>query len=75
MSETPSLLDFSDADLKATLRRAMKLTAAMAVFGFGVLGFLFGWKPGVQFLAGRGGVGHRIVRVATADRVDEREAR
>ncbi len=52
MSETPSLLDFSDADLKATLRRAMKLTAAMAVFGFGVLDFLFGWKPGVQLLAG-----------------------
>jgi hypothetical protein len=52
MSETPSLLDFSDADLKATLRRALKLTAAMAVFGFGVLSFLFGWKPGVQLLAG-----------------------
>ena len=52
MSETPSLLDFSDADLKAMLRRAMKLTAAMAVFGFGVLDFLFGWKPGVQLLAG-----------------------
>ena len=52
MSETPSLLDFSDADLKATLRRAMKLTTAMAVFGFGVLNFLFGWKPGVQLLAG-----------------------
>jgi hypothetical protein len=52
MSETPALLDFSDADLKATLRRALKLTAAMAVFGFGVLSFLFGWKPGVQLLAG-----------------------
>jgi hypothetical protein len=52
MSETPALLDFSDADLKATLRRALKLTASMAVFGFGVLDFLFGWKPGVQFLAG-----------------------
>jgi hypothetical protein len=52
MSETPSLLDFSDADLKAMLHRAMKLTAAMAVFGFGLLDFLFGWKPGVQLLAG-----------------------
>lgn len=52
MSETQSLLDFSDADLKATLLRALKLTAAMAVFGFGVLNFLFGWKPGIQFLAG-----------------------
>ena len=52
MSETPSLLDFSDADLKATLQRALKLTAAMAVFGFGVLSFLFGWKVGIQLLAG-----------------------
>jgi len=52
MSETQSLLDFSDADLKATLRRALKLTAAMAVFGFGALNFLWGWKTGVQLLAG-----------------------
>jgi hypothetical protein len=29
MSETPALLDFSDADLKATLRRALKLTASV----------------------------------------------
>ena len=52
MSETQSLFDFSDADLKATLQRALKMTAAMAVFGFGVLNFLFGWKVGVQLLAG-----------------------
>jgi len=52
MSEIPSLFDFSDADLKATLQRALKLTAAMAVFGFGVLSFLFGWKVGIQLLAG-----------------------
>jgi hypothetical protein len=52
MSETQSLLDFSDADLKATLRRALKLTALMAVFGFGVANFLWGWRVGVQLLAG-----------------------
>jgi hypothetical protein len=52
MNETQSLLDFSDAHLKALLRRALKITAAMAVFGFGVLNFLFGWKVGVQLLAG-----------------------
>jgi|SRR5579862_7963810 len=52
MSETRSLVDFSDAHLKALLRRALKLTAAMAVFGFGVLNFLFGWTVGVQLLAG-----------------------
>jgi hypothetical protein len=52
MSEALSLLDFSDADLKATLRRTLKLTAVMAIFGFGLLCFWFGWKPGVQLLAG-----------------------
>jgi hypothetical protein len=52
MTETQSLLDFSDAHLKALLHRALKMTAAMAVFGFGVLNFLFGWKVGVQLLAG-----------------------
>jgi len=52
MTETQSLLDFSDADLKATLRRALKLTVAMAVFGFGLLTFLSSWKAGVQLLAG-----------------------
>jgi hypothetical protein len=52
MSETHSVLDFTDADLKASLRRALKLTVAMAIFGFGLLTFLMGWKPGVQLLAG-----------------------
>jgi len=52
MNETNPLLNFSDADLKATLRRALKLTAAMAVFGFGLLNFLTGWQSGVLLLAG-----------------------
>ncbi|MBV8113170.1 MAG: hypothetical protein JO300_00390 [Silvibacterium sp.] len=52
MNGTNSLLNFSDADLKAALRRALRMTAAMAVFGFGVLNLLAGWKMGLQILAG-----------------------
>ena len=52
MTETQPLVNFSDADLKATLRRALKLTTAMTVFGFGLLSFWWGWKPGLQLLAG-----------------------
>ena len=52
MNEVNPLLNFSDADLKVALRRALKLTAAMAMIGFGVLNFLWGWKVGAQLLAG-----------------------
>jgi len=52
MTEASQLLNFSDADLKTALRRALHMTAAMAVFGFGVLNLLMGWKMGVQLLAG-----------------------
>jgi hypothetical protein len=52
MNETNPLLNFSDADLKATLRRALKLTTAMALLGFGLLNFLWGWQSGVLLLAG-----------------------
>ena len=52
MNEAGQLLNFSDADLKAALRRALRITAAMAVFGFGFVNLLFGWKMGVQILAG-----------------------
>jgi len=52
MTDAGAFLNFSDADLKAALRRALKLTAAMAVFGFGVLTLLTGWQLGVQLLAG-----------------------
>jgi hypothetical protein len=52
MNEANPLLNFSDADLKATLRRALRMMAAMAVFGFGVLNFLSGWRAGVLLLAG-----------------------
>jgi hypothetical protein len=52
MNEANSLLNFSDADLKTALRRALRMTAAMAIFGFGLLSLLLGWKMGVQLLAG-----------------------
>jgi hypothetical protein len=52
MNEANPLLNFSDADLKAALRSALRLTAAMALFGFGVLNLLMGWKLAAQFLAG-----------------------
>jgi hypothetical protein len=52
MNEANSLLNFSDADLKGALRRALRMTAAMAVFGFGALNLLAGWRMGLQFLAG-----------------------
>ena len=52
MNEANQLLNFSDADLKATLRRAMRLTAAMAIFGFGLLSLLTGWRTGVPLLVG-----------------------
>jgi TRAP-type C4-dicarboxylate transport system permease small subunit len=52
MNEANSLLNFSDADLKAALRRALRLTAAMAMFGFGLLFLLTGWTIAVQFVAG-----------------------
>jgi hypothetical protein len=52
MNEANSLLNFSDADLKTALRRALKMTAAMAVIGFGLLNLLMGWRAGVLLLAG-----------------------
>lgn len=52
MNEARQLLNFSDADLQSALRRAFQMTAAMALFGFGVLNLLAGWKMGVQILAG-----------------------
>ena len=52
MNEANQLLNFSDADLKAALRHALRMTVAMALFGFGVLNLLMGWKMAVQLLAG-----------------------
>ncbi|MBV8632138.1 MAG: hypothetical protein JOZ83_14500 [Silvibacterium sp.] len=52
MNDVSQLMNFSDADLKAALRRALRMTAAMALFGFGLLNLLTSWKMGVQLLAG-----------------------
>jgi len=52
MNEANSGLDFSDADLKAAMRRAFRMTAGLAVFACGVMSFLVGWKTGALFLAG-----------------------
>jgi ATP synthase I chain len=52
MSETNPFLTFTDADLKASMFRAIRTTAALAVFGFGIMTFVQGWKSGIGFLAG-----------------------
>jgi uncharacterized membrane protein YidH (DUF202 family) len=52
MNEANPTSHFSDADLKAAMHRAFRMTAAMAVFGFGLLNFLLGWRSGVLLLAG-----------------------
>jgi len=47
-----SLLNFTDADLRASMRRAMLFTAVCAVVGFVGLGFSLGWQTGALFVAG-----------------------
>ena len=53
MTETAhSTFDFSDADLKAALRRAFKVTAILGVVLAAVLTFIYGWQTGALVLAG-----------------------
>ena len=52
MSEANPSSHFSDADLKAAMHRAFRMTAVLAVFAFGVLTLLLGWKSGALFLSG-----------------------
>ena len=52
MNEANPTAHFSDADLKAAMRRAFRMTAALAVFAFGVLSLLVGWRTGALFLSG-----------------------
>lgn len=52
MSEANPSSHFSDADLRSAMRRAFRMTAALAVFAFGVLTLLLGWKSGALFLSG-----------------------
>lgn len=52
MGSIDSVLNFTDADLKASMRRAMRLTAVLAVAGFVVLTVAMGWQSGALLLAG-----------------------
>lgn len=52
MTSADSLLNYTDADLKASMRRAMLFTAVCAVAGFVVLAFTLGWRTGALFVAG-----------------------
>ena len=52
MIDSNPLLDYSDADLKASMRRAIRFTAILAVLGSVVLIFTLGWQTAALFLAG-----------------------
>jgi hypothetical protein len=52
MTETNSILNFTDADLKAAMRRAIRLTAILAVLGALALTFTAGWQTAALFVAG-----------------------
>jgi hypothetical protein len=52
MTETNSLLNFSDEDLQAALRRALRLSVILGLAICGVLTAVSGWRTGVIFLAG-----------------------
>ena len=52
MTQANSFSDFSDADLKASMRRAMRFTAIFAVIGFLALLFAAGWQTAALFVAG-----------------------
>ncbi len=52
MSEANPFLNYSDADLKASMRRAIRWTAILAVIGALGLLFTLGWQSSVLLLAG-----------------------
>jgi Na+/H+-translocating membrane pyrophosphatase len=52
MSQANSFLNYSDADLKASMHRAIRATAILAVVGFLALIFTLGWQTAVLFLTG-----------------------
>lgn len=52
MTETNSLLNFSDADLRTSMRRALQLVAALAVVGVVVFAVAAGWQTAALFAAG-----------------------
>lgn len=52
MTESNPFLNFTDADLKAALRRAMRTCVAMGVILSGILAFVISWRVGASCLAG-----------------------
>ena len=52
MTSADSVLNYTDADLRAAMRRAMLLTAALGVVGLVALGIGLGWRTGTLFAAG-----------------------
>jgi hypothetical protein len=52
MTEANSFLNFTDADLKTSMRRAVRLTAILAVLGALALTFVAGWQTAALFLSG-----------------------
>jgi hypothetical protein len=52
MTDVNPFLSFTDADLKASMRRAIRFTAILAVLGFVTLGFTTGWPTAALFVAG-----------------------
>ena len=52
MPQADSFWNYSDADLKASMRRAIRWTAILAVLGSIVLVFTLGWQTAALFLAG-----------------------
>lgn len=46
------IFDFTDADLKAALRRAFRATAIVGVILAVVLAFVYGWRTGALLLIG-----------------------
>lgn len=52
MASTDSVLNYTDADLRASMRRAMRLVLILGVLGLVGLSLGLGWQTGALFAAG-----------------------
>jgi hypothetical protein len=52
MTEANPFLNFTDAHLKASMRRAIRVTAILAALGAVALLFIAGWQTAALFVAG-----------------------
>jgi hypothetical protein len=52
MTDANPILSFSDADLKASMRRALQLIAIFGVVGAALLAITAGWQTAALFVAG-----------------------